>query len=321
MKKYTHNRGFTIVELVVVVVVIGILVAITAIGYRAIVADNQKETIKVDVRSAAAAAAKYRSEHTGYAETLAELDLPHTTSQIQYTPDNQADSFCVTATLDGKGWYIQKGSNEPKEGTCIDHGLNGSTLIANYIPNPRPVSSSVFTLMTPATGALQYYSSGGFDGGSYVRRTITSAAKGGVTYGTSRANRAPVVAGTQYTVSAWVRANKGVSVYIAPVFYAGEGALATVSTGSPTSIGTGWTRISHTFTPPGSTFGDTNNVGVKIGGGTGSFTDTFTWQSGDYLDVDALMVSKGASLPSYGDGTKPGCKWTGTPDASTSYCP
>ena len=111
------QRGFTIVELVIVVVVIGILVGIISISYSSITSQAKVATVETDLRGASAEIMKTFYD-TGVfpADTTGITKSEGTTYGTFYSRDG---SFCLEATNKNSAIYhvIAKDA-KPKEGQC-----------------------------------------------------------------------------------------------------------------------------------------------------------------------------------------------------------
>jgi prepilin-type N-terminal cleavage/methylation domain-containing protein len=70
-----RSKGFTIVELLIVIVVIGILISIVYVNYNAAQAKSRDSKRLVDAKAIEAALASYRSSNTGY-------PTPNTSMQV-----------------------------------------------------------------------------------------------------------------------------------------------------------------------------------------------------------------------------------------------
>lgn len=86
--------GFTIVELLIVVVVIAILAAITLVSYNGIANRADASAVKSDLKTAATKVAMYKVDNDSYPSSLADTDLSQDTiDKLQYTDGPNA--FCV----------------------------------------------------------------------------------------------------------------------------------------------------------------------------------------------------------------------------------
>ncbi|MEO6109807.1 MAG: prepilin-type N-terminal cleavage/methylation domain-containing protein [Candidatus Saccharimonadales bacterium] len=126
-------RGFTIVELLIVIVVIGILATIAVVGYngvsqRATVALLQSELngaskrLKIDQVESGAYPATTAAANNGVGLSV--------TSGItyQYTVDNMVSpqTFCLTATIGTVAYYITNNNSIPISGVCPGHIAPGA---------------------------------------------------------------------------------------------------------------------------------------------------------------------------------------------------
>ena len=132
------NSGFSIAELLIVIVVIAIIAAITMVGYNLVL----KNTIATSLQSNLKNAAKQlvvdniRSSTGTYPATLAVanngtgIDFPSNTTTT-YTVDNTdtPNTFCLTATQNSQTYFITQESR-PLSGPCpvlyLDAGIQTS---------------------------------------------------------------------------------------------------------------------------------------------------------------------------------------------------
>ncbi len=110
--KHKKRRGFTIIELLIVVVVIAILAAITVVSYNGITGQAKEAALKSDLRNAATQLNAHRISDGG--------DFP--SIKPGYVGDNlnyfgSAQNFCVFGEVNNRTFYADEDGNI-REGVC-----------------------------------------------------------------------------------------------------------------------------------------------------------------------------------------------------------
>lgn len=106
---YNSRRGFTIVELLIVVVVIAILAAITIVAYNGISGRAKDSAVRSAVAQVAKKVATYTiTNNDTYPATLAAAGVTNDATTYQYTTNTAASpqNFCITATSSGVSVHI-----------------------------------------------------------------------------------------------------------------------------------------------------------------------------------------------------------------------
>lgn len=329
-QRYGHHllraNGFTIVELLIVVVVIAILAAITIVSYNGI-------TQRANAASAQSAAQQAMEKLAAYAITNNDTYPPDlatagisassgVTYQYSVNTTTTPPGYCVTAVANGVAYFLgtnfsYTGSSQgtidqttPSSGLCPGHSLTGSS-IANLSPNPgAEVNINIYggpnssVIARDSTRAHQ---------GTYSVRTTMPANSGNGVVGVSLLQSTVggvgnVQPNTAYTVSAYVYAPSGSADPFITVQGVGKATRGDPG-GDGTTLKNQWVRIYNTFTTSSSgaiAFYVLNNTTTTAG---------MQWW------VDDVMISPGTTPPNFADGDSPGWVWDGAAKASTSTGP
>jgi len=124
-----RTRGFTLVELLVVIVVIAILASISVVAYNGIQTRARNTVLQSDLRNAAtqlelsnATDGSYPSGSSVPSNLIVSAD-----NEFQYISDGSTYCLTITSATSGMGTYhISSGSGAIQEGACAGHVASGS---------------------------------------------------------------------------------------------------------------------------------------------------------------------------------------------------
>jgi prepilin-type N-terminal cleavage/methylation domain-containing protein len=313
---FNHSRsGFTIVELLIVIVVIGILAAITIVAYNG-----------VQQRAAAAAASSavsqanqklelYKVDNATY-PTTGNLSLAGIIDgDVTYQYTSNGTTFCLTGTKNTTSYKISD-SGTPTAGGCAGHGQGGVAALTNYYRDPKPVATSPAgawgggNTMTISNMASPWSVSGRMNRMSFSN--ITSASQGGptITIGST------YLAGQKFTITAGVRLVSGTANVgsISMDRNTSAGTLTTHATGGSGTLSTTSTRnVYATFTADSTAVSDGLRLYFQI---SNKLSDTVA----EYADVNMYPGDYDASR-NWASGDSLNWVWNGTPNNSTSTGP
>ena len=119
-----NKRGFTLVELMVVIVVIAILAGIVVLSYSGWRTETAQNEVQNDLKAAATAMENYKNFNNGYPATLSTIGSSFTPSQnvtvvTSGTPTTtyyclKGSSTAVTSVI----YYITSTNQIPHTGSC-----------------------------------------------------------------------------------------------------------------------------------------------------------------------------------------------------------
>ena len=122
-QKQPAHSGFTIVELLIVIVVIGILAAITIVAYNGITLRARTASVQTDMKNSANLLANDNTVNNSYPISIAAANngqglksSPGTTYQYAYT--SSGNSYCLTGTNGTTSYFSSSANPTPQSGTC-----------------------------------------------------------------------------------------------------------------------------------------------------------------------------------------------------------
>src|SRR5665647_1062811 len=150
----SSRRGFTIVELLIVIVVIGILATLTIVAYTGIQDRAKTASLQSDLAQASKQLEIYKfSASTGeqYPINLATAALKATSgNSYTYQVNNTSPaSYCLSEFVGSTSYYITNTNTVPTEGTCSGVILGGTTCPTGFIvvPGSSTYGTSDFCVM------------------------------------------------------------------------------------------------------------------------------------------------------------------------------
>lgn len=304
-----NTKGFTIVELLIVIVVIGVLATIAIVAYNGIQTRARAAAVSSDLSNSSKKLSLYLIDNPTYPSDLAALTAagitPSPGTSFQYTVNNTVSppTYCITAT-NGSTSYKTTEATQPTAGGCAGHGTGGVAAITNLMTNPsfETNTSSWATSLTTLTRVT----SGGAQGPAYLQAARNAA---GDAYIASTLSSSPPLS-TKYTLSFWIWADSPVTLSSSILFRHQAGAGShNLATNSP-SITTTPTRIVMS----GETNSSSSTGGLQI---IGRLPTTV----GVPVYYDGFMITQGDTTYTYGDGNTTNWVWNGTINNSTSTGP
>lgn len=290
------SRGFTIVELLIVVVVIAILAAITIVAYSGIQGRARAASLQSTISSSVKKILIYSVDNgDAYPTTLSGIGLTSSAeTNYQYSVNNATNprTYCLTVAQSGVSYYRDSTMSNGLVGACPGQGLNGSAPIANMIVNPS-FESNANGYGNNGTVAIAQSSDRAWNGTKSLKIVSTSAsgANAGVYYGGPA-----LVAGKTYVISGYV--------YLPQSFGSGiracswGAAVTTITCSSYVTAQNVWQRVSWIFQA-------SNSANVTLYFYNGDTQPAL----GAIAYLDGVMFTEGSTVYNYGDGSAAGWVW------------
>ena len=304
--KYHTQQGFTIAELIIVIVVIGILATVSIVGYGSWRTSTAKSEVQSNLNGVVSAMESARGFNNGYPVSIPSTIQQNNNVTLAYVRGDSS-SYCITGTSTVRNsvvYYVDsKIGSEPRAGSC-------PAVITNMVANP--------SFETNITGWAAYI---GVSAPTRVTTTPYSgtarlSAVGNNTSSTPRVYYiVPTTVGDVVSINVRIRSDGQTPNF---AFLVIKTRLAGAETSTPVAQSTawapdaaGWMQASVMYTVPA----NTDSIMVLPG-----VTLSPTLYTGT-LGVDAVIVAKNASAVNFADGNSQYWAWDGTANNSTSTGP
>lgn len=252
--RYSSQKGFTIVELLIVIVVIGILAAITIVAYNGI----QQRALNTTLTTNLANAAKQMSvayANNGTYPTTIPSDMKYSSGVgMSLANTGDATTFCINAQLttssDVVRMYYDSGSSGVATGVCSGTTISGSesgSMKPNLVSNPEFTNGWTMSLsvagqaMTTRAGAAgdPYPTKPVLIWTNDVARTTSWAVLAG------SVNYSQITLGKTYQMNYWVRKTGTGFTGNSNVFGVMDGGTTNkaINTGANQTVNTTWTKV------------------------------------------------------------------------------
>ena len=177
-RHYHNGKGFTIVELTIVIVVIAILASVTVVSYKGVTERARKTALISDLHTAAETigAAKTQSSNKQYPTTLEDAGV-NEPDDVTYTYYSSGSAFCLIGVRDSYTYHVSDTETAPVEGGCTSVAMQTIT---------KENCSSVRTLVVDARDNHSYWIQKLADGNCWMLTNLAYAGGGTNTYGDTK---------------------------------------------------------------------------------------------------------------------------------------
>jgi len=320
-----NKDGFTIVELLVVIVVIGILAAITIVSYSGISNRATVASLQSDLDSVSKQLKLYGTLYSSFPTAFDANNCPTaptsdtsyclkassgTSYQFQSNNSVSPQTFCITATKGSYSYFVSQ-NGQPTSGGCSGDWVAGVPAVVNLVTNP--------SLEVDLSGWGSWSSNGG--GHITITRDNTYAQYGSwslryVADGSVSSQQATSPSGSGFVVGDVAKAivsvysvSGGESIRVQINELNGSGSYLTSGQSSAYVLSAGWNSLSYVRTLSNSSVARAQAIVVN-----NLATPITVW-------VDGVMLIKGTSTTGYADGSFRNWTWSGTANNSTSSGP
>lgn len=122
-----RNSGFTIVELLIVIVVIAILATITIVAFSGVAGSAKEASLRSDLRNNAQKLAESFSLQGAYPPTQTDAAIQASEGNTLSYRANSTNGYCLQATNGNLSFYITGKSGKASAGKCVNVWITRGT--------------------------------------------------------------------------------------------------------------------------------------------------------------------------------------------------
>lgn len=299
-KGNARQAGFTIVELLIVIVVIAILAVIVVVAYNGIQQQARVSVVQADLGQAKKQLEMYKQTQASgsYPALLSSTSVKtNGGTQLDYVYDRTNNTYCIRGAQGTTSYYLTNTLDNPQQGTCT---------ITNYARNPQVVVNHAnFATQTPVGNTYSRVAGVGPAGEAVYRVALVNSGQVRINVGLAVLTAQP---GDQFNVSFWMHSSLALTdAYI-------QCGFGTAWVDFPIeAVTNGWKRYSAVVTVP------TGAVSVQACQFLSS--NSVSVPAGTVFMVTKVQATQGPTLYEFADGETPGWTWSGAQYSSTSSGP
>ncbi len=297
------KRGFTVVELLIVIVVIGILAAVVTVAYNGVTNNARIATAQNDLKSIIKTLESYKYQNNDtYPLTASAGGLKSAPGNtLTYVPNNVTSptGYCATITNSATTLFLTNTNTTVQPGSCN---------VTNYVLNPSAETGTITNWIGPNSTTIVADTAQVYQGSYAIKATMPAdtVTKVGLSpYTQSSPVGTTLQPNTTYLASVYVYVPSTTVDITTTIQGGGAAAKGSAMT---TSVKNAWVRLSQSFTTGAS--------------GSGSITfyvlNKVNTTAGMVFWADGAMITQGTSIYTYADGSSPNWTWSGTANASSS---
>ena len=142
--------GFTIVELLIVVIVIGILAAITVVAYNSVITNGRETKAKATAADIANAVSVHYTRNSGYPTSLSQVGF-ESSDDTTYAYTATTTTFCAGVTIENISYYVSSADTTPSKTDCGAEPEDPED--PGDVPLPTPIAEWKFDEGSGSTAA------------------------------------------------------------------------------------------------------------------------------------------------------------------------
>lgn len=253
----SSRHGFTIVELLIVIVIIGVLAALVIVAFNGVQQRALTSTLQNDLRNAAQSLERAKIDNGDVYPTNFPSDFKTDSKvSLNLAETGSVDTYCINGSIQGvsQAWKYDKTDGGLKAGSCSGQiiagsDVGGSGTKINYVTSPNFTSGWALQKSTGTASASTRNGTSSDPAGNRSVLMIQNVASSPTwSYIGGGMNATGMTAGKSYIISYWGRIASGSTVNLGVAGVRDGNASNTVLPVGSANVGltTSWQKFSAT---------------------------------------------------------------------------